>query len=35
MKYLKMLVEVEYSKIYVYIRMTPNDGLCASDTVNL
>ena len=31
MKTLKMLVEVENSKIYVYSY----DSLCASDTVNL
>jgi hypothetical protein len=34
MKTLKMLVEVENSKIYVY-SYDANDGLCASDTVNL
>ena len=32
MKTLKMLVEVENSKIYVY-SYDANDGLCASDTV--
>jgi hypothetical protein len=31
---LKMSVEVENSKIYVY-SYDANDGLCASDTVNL
>jgi hypothetical protein len=35
MKTLKMLVEVENSKIYVYNSYDANDGLCASDTVNL
>ena len=33
MKTLKMLAEVENSKIYVYYDV--NDGRCASDTVNL
>jgi hypothetical protein len=35
MKTLKMLVEVENSKIYVYSYDANNDVLCASDTVNL
>jgi hypothetical protein len=37
MKTLKMLVEVENSKIYVYSydAKFANDGLCASDTINL
>jgi hypothetical protein len=34
MKTLKMLVEVENSKIYVY-SYDAYDGLCASDAVNL
>ena len=34
MKTLKILVQVENSKIYVY-SYDANDGLCASGTVNL